>query len=501
MSAFITQCPKCETSFNITQAQLKLAKGKVRCGFCLLTFSALEHQLFIEDEAQSDEELFKVIDKEPEREHVTPMDGYENIEEPASDQNLKSTPDEINEDFLEEKYDGPVSLTEPDSEEDDVLETLLLEHRETSHESAEASEELTEGFAKLHEDDITNDTQEDENETRAYETTEERIAGLEEDIKDEVDDDSKDLELSIGPLNYAARDEEEIKAAPNKEDKPNEPAAEEDYEDLYRDPEESSFIEDLSELTALEPDPDENLEEEPEEIEKKIEAVEETELTIKEQSLEIETSSITISSPKRLKGKDELQSLGMLYDDEALNKDGSIPVDSISEEPIAIYRQYIRPTSITLLLFFCNLLLMIALGAQYAWANFDTYLRESRFIGLTDFVCTYADCPDVRRFDLRLFSTDELIVNTHPSIPDALQIDFIFRNTADFEQAFPLVELNFSDLNRRLLANRLFKPEEYLDEDLKQFTHMPPNSSVQIRLEIADPGAEAINYSLTLRTP
>lgn len=85
--------------------------------------------------------------------------------------------------------------------------------------------------------------------------------------------------------------------------------------------------------------------------------------------------------------------------------------------------------------------------------------------------------------------------------PTRCKLIFIFSNNAEFEQEFPLVELNFSDLNRRLIANRLFRPEEYLEQGLQPFSHLPPNSSIQIRLEIADPGAEAINYSLMLRTP
>ena len=54
MSLFITQCPRCKTSFSISLAQLKLAKGKVRCGFCLQIFSALEQQLFFDESDTQD---------------------------------------------------------------------------------------------------------------------------------------------------------------------------------------------------------------------------------------------------------------------------------------------------------------------------------------------------------------------------------------------------------------------------------------------------------------
>ncbi|MDO6423165.1 zinc-ribbon and DUF3426 domain-containing protein [Saccharophagus degradans] len=39
----ITRCPKCTTSFRITEAHLKSAKGAVRCGSCLNIFNAKEN--------------------------------------------------------------------------------------------------------------------------------------------------------------------------------------------------------------------------------------------------------------------------------------------------------------------------------------------------------------------------------------------------------------------------------------------------------------------------
>ncbi len=149
----------------------------------------------------------------------------------------------------------------------------------------------------------------------------------------------------------------------------------------------------------------------------------------------------------------------------------------------------------------CNLILILGLIVQYSWQNIESLLLDDKFNSVTSIVCRAVSCPEIERFDLSLFVTDELVVNSHPNIADALQIDFIFRNTANYEQLFPLVELNFSDLNRPLFANRLFTPEEYLEAELRQFTVMPANSSLQVRLEIADPGLEAVNYTLALRAP
>ncbi|KPQ02969.1 DUF3426 domain-containing protein [Marinobacter sp. HL-58] len=44
-SSLQTRCPKCETRFRVTDAQLSVAGGKVRCGNCMAVFNAVEHQV------------------------------------------------------------------------------------------------------------------------------------------------------------------------------------------------------------------------------------------------------------------------------------------------------------------------------------------------------------------------------------------------------------------------------------------------------------------------
>lgn len=44
-SSLQTRCPKCETRFRVTDAQLSVASGKVRCGNCMAVFNAVEHRI------------------------------------------------------------------------------------------------------------------------------------------------------------------------------------------------------------------------------------------------------------------------------------------------------------------------------------------------------------------------------------------------------------------------------------------------------------------------
>ncbi|NVK02927.1 MAG: zinc-ribbon domain-containing protein, partial [Oceanospirillaceae bacterium] len=41
----ITQCPECQALFRVSEGQMRLAQGQVRCGACLTVFDAKSHAL------------------------------------------------------------------------------------------------------------------------------------------------------------------------------------------------------------------------------------------------------------------------------------------------------------------------------------------------------------------------------------------------------------------------------------------------------------------------
>lgn len=61
-SSLQTQCPNCETRFRVTEEQLSIARGKVRCGSCMKVFNAIEHQVI---KAHSDAPTDKPVPREP----------------------------------------------------------------------------------------------------------------------------------------------------------------------------------------------------------------------------------------------------------------------------------------------------------------------------------------------------------------------------------------------------------------------------------------------------
>jgi predicted Zn finger-like uncharacterized protein len=148
-----------------------------------------------------------------------------------------------------------------------------------------------------------------------------------------------------------------------------------------------------------------------------------------------------------------------------------------------------------------NLLAAGALLAQYTSYHFEELARQDRYRPWFEMACPQLGCNLPPKVDVSLIKSSNLVVRSHPDFAGALVVDAILYNRASFAQPFPLLELRFSDINDKLLANRRFKPSEYLAGELAGQVEMPPQTPIHISLDILDPGQEAVNYSLTFQSP
>jgi predicted Zn finger-like uncharacterized protein len=134
---------------------------------------------------------------------------------------------------------------------------------------------------------------------------------------------------------------------------------------------------------------------------------------------------------------------------------------------------------------------IIILVVQVAWLQFNTLSRQQPYRDMYEFFGV--DVPPISAPNL--IRASNLVVRSHPNADDALMVDTILLNTAPFTQPFPDLVLNFSNVEGKTLAARRFKPQEYLGGELAGRTQMPVGQPVHLSLEIVDPGPEAVSYS------
>jgi len=157
-----------------------------------------------------------------------------------------------------------------------------------------------------------------------------------------------------------------------------------------------------------------------------------------------------------------------------------------------------RSSRIWLIALACMFIGLLLTG-QFFWQRMPILSQDARFRPWYQSACDLLGCRLPAYVDPALIQTDNLVVRSHPQLPDTLELNAVFRNRAEFPQPFPLIELRFSDLNNSLVDSLEMTPDEYLPQALRGMPLMPAGAPVQISLELADPGPAAVNYQLRFR--
>lgn len=192
-----------------------------------------------------------------------------------------------------------------------------------------------------------------------------------------------------------------------------------------------------------------------------------------------------------------------LQDDEAL--------EAIPEENLASLGMFSTPVEILTgrqrrlgkQLAWASLALVAAflLAGQYLWQETQRYAQMASVRPVYEWACNMIGCQLPTYSDINAIESSNLAVRSHPELDNALSVSVEFRNGARFAQPFPIMVLSFNSASNSVIALREFAPEDYLPPALRTRQLMPPQSPVQVNLELIDPGDDAVNYTLAFRRP
>ncbi len=148
-----------------------------------------------------------------------------------------------------------------------------------------------------------------------------------------------------------------------------------------------------------------------------------------------------------------------------------------------------------------GMLLVVVLSSLiFFWVKMPELSQSPGFRPWYQTACNLINCELPDYVDPGLVETSNLVVRSHPERENSLELTAVFRNLAQFQQPFPLIELTFSDLNNRPIMVFEFLPDEYLPQALRGMPLMPVGAPVQITLDLADPGGDAVNYQMTFKS-
>ena len=146
------------------------------------------------------------------------------------------------------------------------------------------------------------------------------------------------------------------------------------------------------------------------------------------------------------------------------------------------------------LLWLIGILLLSSLGiAQTIYYQRYSLIENPRYQKQVLSLCQLVPCNESQFSSTQQIKLLDRNVFTHPVESNALMITGSFVNQAIFDQKLPKLLVSLFDLQGNLIANRLFTPTEYLQTN-KNRTLMANVKPVQFRLEISDPGTDALTY-------
>lgn len=139
-------------------------------------------------------------------------------------------------------------------------------------------------------------------------------------------------------------------------------------------------------------------------------------------------------------------------------------------------------------------LLLLLLGMQWAYINRDELAMSSKWRPVMEHICSLLACKLPLPLQLDRIALLKRDVRKHPQVDDALLVNATLINRADFTQSYPVLDITFSDLSGKPVAERRFLPAEYLGESVNRAAGMAPASPVPVVLEIEDPGESAVSF-------
>ena len=147
-----------------------------------------------------------------------------------------------------------------------------------------------------------------------------------------------------------------------------------------------------------------------------------------------------------------------------------------------------------------TILAFAVLTGQVLYSQFDDWSKTAALRPLYSGICTVLGCELPVRRSVGQFQSRKLAVRSHPEKEGSLLVDALIINEADFEQPFPVLELQFMDIQQRLVSSYTLEPSAYLDGELAGSTElMAVQTPVHIDIDVPDPGPKAVNYQLQFR--
>lgn len=143
------------------------------------------------------------------------------------------------------------------------------------------------------------------------------------------------------------------------------------------------------------------------------------------------------------------------------------------------------------------LVLLLALGLHWLLAHPDQFKDHPRWGAAYRLACHVAACQQT--LSANDYQTQSLRIISHPEQPSTLLLEAVIINRTQRQLPFPTIEVQFSNIEEQPLTRYSLNAAEYLNGELQGAEYFAPATPVRVSVNIPDPGATAVNYSIKLK--
>jgi predicted Zn finger-like uncharacterized protein len=142
---------------------------------------------------------------------------------------------------------------------------------------------------------------------------------------------------------------------------------------------------------------------------------------------------------------------------------------------------------------------LVLMAAQAGWYFFPSWAKNPDMRWLPERICGIAGCELAPLKALDQLLITDVLLRGDPERANLRIVNVLLVNTAPFDQAFPELEVAFRAPTGDLVAWKRFQPGDYLAPELRQRPIIPAKTPVRIELAIEDPGTQSYGYEISLK--
>lgn len=524
----LTCCPKCQTHFRVRQAQLHVARGKVRCGKCHHVFNARLH--LFEDKSPATPSTFSTGStqinqnqqptpdtKTPSQpETATPVEANvsnENINAifnaldiqlasgtyiDIAKENTRGTPEEK----AKEKLTASINETLPEPDEDENASNISVDDPVAK----DVADDATAGTAPTSQHqldfiDLPSAQPEQEQHFTAKIANEDLHAAINSIIRiDETEPAPSALEPEIELIEL---EDDEHKFVLYTEAESGLDIDEDAHRDTRQNEPDQELPQKLVKNISLNDAPPDDIYTAPDASEDLAEDAlyaeginAESEPVLQDQEPEFENQQEIIITARNDFGSVNSSShpeldpgfnQGFTADPDQVPPQLRDAVDALNQAPT---HWATRLGLVIIVLILCAGLLIQLVMFKSPWLA-QTIPTLSPYLSTA---CNTLPCRNTAKRNPKLITMLNRDVRLHPKSDGALLISATIISRAPYPQPYPVILVRFTDLTGAVVAQRYFQPAEYLGKLNRPFVLMHPNKPLQFSLEVLDPGKDAVNF-------